>query len=756
MSKTVEFQQQGNLELGKAEEEVDLRAIFYLIKHNFKFISIITLICVLLGFVYISRIAPVYQSRALIEVQASGGSMGRLMDTLGFQSVPNAFNRANPVNTETTLLQSPYILAPVIEKLGLDLSASPKYFPLLGKAFATLHRGDHLAAPFMGLSSYAWGGEQIKLDLFQVSSKLVGMRFSLVMQSNHRFELLAPNGDKVLEGKAGELLHSSNKKYPLSIKLAELKGLPGTRFSVQKQAADSVAKGFVSSLSIVQKGKNTGILQLGFTASNPEQAQKILDTIVSVAVLRNIEKKSAESKKSLGFLAHQIPLTKSKLTAAEGKLNQYRSEHGVLNAKAEASSILLDISHTGTALDKLKLQKEELLQKFTSIHPFVIAVNLRIKDLTRHEALLDKRLRRLPLSEQQIEGLQGDIKMRAKIYASVLTTMQKLQMSNGGIVSDVSVLSRASYPIGPTPTKKAPVILGSLIAGLILSIAFLMLRKFLSPAIEDPEVVEKALNLPAMAILPFSSAQKEMSKTMLSSKSKRSEFDDRPFVLAREKPKDLAIEALRSLRTALKLRLIDSENNLVSVTGSSPEIGKSFICVNLATLFADAGMRVILVDTDIRKGHIARYLGKPKRPGLSEYLQGQAEVSQIVQMVTPDKFDFISTGSYPQQPSELLMKPELEHLLALLQKNYDLVLLDTSPLLAVTDAAIVLKHSSVNLLTIGVGKDQLKEIEYAKSKLEKTGSALQGLIFNNLIFSKHGDGYGYGYGGYNYYYSYDR
>ena len=225
-----------------------------------------------------------------------------------------------------------------------------------------------------------------------------------------------------------------------------------------------------------------------------------------------------------------------------------------------------------------------------------------------------------------------------------------------------------------------------------------------------------------------------------------------PFLLAHKNSKDLSIESLRSLRTSLQISLLGIENNVISITSSSPGVGKSFISSNLATLMSDLGKKILLIDSDMRLGILYQCLGKRKATGLATFLQNEADINQIIQSVTPGKLDFISTGNYPHNPSELLSDKKFSDLISTLKNQYDLIIIDTPPILAVTDPLVILQQSAINIMVLGVGKDQIKEVIHAKRTLENAGIELTGVVFNTLSQKN----LGLAYGNYNYHYAYEK
>ncbi|MEL0028485.1 MAG: polysaccharide biosynthesis tyrosine autokinase, partial [Perlucidibaca sp.] len=182
-------------------------------------------------------------------------------------------------------------------------------------------------------------------------------------------------------------------------------------------------------------------------------------------------------------------------------------------------------------------------------------------------------------------------------------------------------------------------------------------------------------------------------------------------MLAETDPEDLAIESLRSLRTSMHFALLDAPNNILMVTGPAPSVGKSFVSVNLAAVLASSGQRVLLIDGDLRRGYLNEYFGTQRDQGLSEMIAGNlAPEAAIRQTGLPD-FDYVATGVLPPNPAELLLHPRFEQFLRDVSGRYDQVIIDSPPVLAVTDGAIIGRHVGATLLVARFEQTHMRELE---------------------------------------------
>lgn len=715
------------------EDVIDLRFLIGLLKTHKWFIFVITLGCVILGGGY-SIIRPaMYESTALIKVNGdSSANASNVMAMLGMATgaATNSFMNASPTEVETSLIQSNYIMGPVAEELGLNISVIPKHLPVFGGLLAKL---------------LPESDATIKVTTFNVPKALEATPFQLTIENMaDNYILSTPNNHIILRGKIGELATSQDQS--MAIKVERLKVTSVHQFIVTKQPLDIVTKGLIKNLTIKEQGDKTGILAISYTSKDPEEAQRILNAILKTAVEKNIAERAEEATKTVAFLQEQLPAVSQNLDASEKQLNVYRAKTGTVDDKIEAALLLQEILSLEKDLNELNLKKLEILENFTAKHPYILAIDQKQKKLEQKLEEVKLKLRQLPLTAQEADNFQRDIKVNGEIYAAVMQNLQQMQLLQGSTVSSVKILEAASFPVLPIPSRSSLFVLISLAFGISLATAILLLQYSLSKTL-DPLLLEKVLGIQVLAVIPYSVFQEKLFKEMCSKKTHRQHY-----LLSLAKPKNVSVEALRSLRTSLKLATLSDDKKVMAISGCSPNVGKSFVSANLITLLADLGKKVLLIDADMRKGYLHKMFAVPHTPGLSEYLQGKNSLESSICNVLPN-VDLMRAGAYPSNPVELLMQPTFAELIKQVSKNYEFVLIDTPPILAVTDASLIFKCVDIRLLLVGLAKDQLKEIEHTKGVLEKAGIALDGIVCN---YANHQKKYGYQGNCYaqNYYYEY--
>lgn len=412
----------------------------------------------------------------------------------------------------------------------------------------------------------------------------------------------------------------------------------------------------------------------------------------------------------------------------------------------EAKSVLDQIVNVDNQLNGLTFKEAEISQLYTKEHPTYKALMEKRKTLQQEKDKLNKRVNAMPSTQQEVLRLSRDVESGRAVYMQLLNRQQELNIAKSSAIGNVRIIDNAVIDPKAVKPNKILVVLVGVIIGLFLSVGMVLLRVLLRRGIESPEELEE-LGINVYASIPISEwLAKESSKA---GKKKKNESAK---LLAVENPADLAIEAIRSLRTSLHFAMMESRNNVLMISGASPNAGKTFVSTNLAAVIALTNKKVLFIDADLRKGYVHKMLGHKQLKGLSEILSGQIKVENVVEKVPGGEFDYIGRGQVPPNPAELLMHPRFGELVQWASENYDLVIIDTPPILAVTDAAIIGHYAGTILLVARFEANTPKEISVSVSRFEQSGLIIKGCILNGVV-KKASSYYGYGYNHYGYNYS---
>lgn len=727
-------------------EEIDLLGLFgTMIDHKW-LIAAVTGAFMLTGAAYAVLATPVYQANALLQVEAKKN------DLLGFSDIGGMLGKESPSATEIELIQSRYVIGKTVDNLKLDIVVQPMYFPVVGEFLARRFQKTNpgaIAEPLLGLDSFAWGGESLKIFKLDLPDGQLGKKLTLTVGENAHFTLVDEDDQVLAAGEAGQLIEQNG----VAFQIEELRAKPGTRFRVIRNARLTSILDYQENLDVVERGKESGMIGLALESTDPDQAIKILNQIAAIYVRQNVERTSAEAAQSLAFLKEQLPEVKKDLEKAGKALNEYQTRSKSVDITLETKAILDQIVGLDTSISELKLQQAEMDRKFTRQHPAYRALLTQIGELTSKQQSLASRVESLPSTQQELLSLTRDVEVGTAIYTQLLNKSQELDVMRAGTVGNVRLIDTADVNyLKPIKPKKILIVLIATLLGGFLAVALVLLRKALNRGLESPEAIEQ-LGLPVYASIPYSPLQKVEEDKITRS---RGRTDAVSSLLAISHPTDLAVEALRSLRTSLHFAMLEAPNNRIMISGPSPEVGKTFVSVNLAAVIAQTGQRVLLIDVDMRRGYLHKVLGVPAKDGLSDILSNQCTLETAIHKTGIENLDIISRGQIPPNPSELLMHRNLTELLSQVSERYDLVILDTPPLLAVTDAAIVGRQSGTNLIVTRYGLNPAKEIEHTIRRFAQNGIVLRGAIFNG-VEKKASAKYGYGnYGYYQYEYQADR
>ncbi|MEC4168265.1 polysaccharide biosynthesis tyrosine autokinase [Pseudomonas sp. MS-1(2024)] len=723
-------------------DEIDLMGLLgTLIDHKW-LIAGVTGVFMAAGVAYALLATPVYQANALIQVEP------KKSDMLGFSDVGSMLGKESPSATEIELIKSRRNIGAVVDNLKLDIKAEPNYFPLIGEFMTRRFQPDAentVASPLFGMNSYAWGGEQLKLAQLELPRELLGKRLTLVSGEAGSYTLL-DDDNLLVNGQVGISVNDNGIK----LQVDTLRANAGTTFSVTRSPRLSTILNYQQVLDVVERGKESGMIGIALESTEPATAIQILNEVARLYVQQNIERTSAEAAQSLSFLRDQLPQVRKDLEKAENALNAFQIRSKSIDISLEAKAILDQIVALDTNISTLKLQQAEMDRKFTPQHPAYRALMAQLAELTSKQNRLAKQVEGLPSTQQELLSLTRDLKVSTEIYTQLLNKSQELDVMRAGAVGNVRLIDTADVDLrDPVKPKKALIVLIATLFGAFLAIGYVLFRKALNRGVENPDDIEK-LGLPVYASIPFSSLQKVEDEKSPSGRGTRA-----TPLLASSHPTDLAIEGLRSLRTSLHFAMLEADNNRLMISGPSPKVGKSFVSSNLAAVIAQSGQRVLLVDVDMRKGYIHKMFGIPVENGLSDLLAKRCDLETAVHKTEIENLDVIGRGQIPPNPSELLMHKNFTEFLEQVSADYDLVILDTPPFLAVTDATIVGRQSGTNLIVTRFELNPAREVELTMRRFAQNGINLKGAIFNG-VEKRASAKYGYGaYGYYNYEYKSD-
>lgn len=691
------------------------------------------------GVAYALLSTPIYQANTLIQVEDNkSGGVGSLLGDVG-----GMFDIKSPASAEIEILRSRLVLGQAVSNLQLNLEITPKYLPLLGPWLA--RRASEPSEPgFLGIGGYVSGNEALAVARFEPPNIAEGERFSLIL-TDSGYDLQSPEGALLGKGRLGEPLAFTIEEEKGVLLVTAATGRAGAEFYLTRFSHLGVTEQLQREISISEKGKQSGVINASLQGAEPARIAEVLNEVGTLYVRQNVERKAAEAEKSIAFLNTQLPQLRKQLETSENNFNQFRNRSGTFDLGEEAKVVLDQAVKFQTNLVELQQKRKELEARFTPQHPSIQTLDAQIKSIKNELSTLTSKVKTFPNVEQDLLRLTRDVKVNNELYTGLLNSFQQLRLVKEGKVGNVRIVDVAAVPERAIKPQRFMILALAGVLGLLAGLALAFVRNSLRSGIKEPSEIEQHAGLHVFAIVPHSDAQTLHTKAIKDKASGN-------HVLAVVSPHDPVVESLRSLRTALQFAMLDTSSNMVLITGPTPGIGKSFTSVNFAAVLGAADKRVLLIDADLRKGYLNQYFGQSRERGLSEVISGSLHLNDALRRNVMPNVDFLATGTLPPNPAELLMTPTMQALLREVSGEYDLVLIDTPPVLAASDTAILAPLVGAVFMVARAEVTSLGELQESSKRLSQSGVQTRGVIFNGLNVSKRRYGYGVGskYGKYRY------
>ncbi|MBM1142737.1 polysaccharide biosynthesis tyrosine autokinase [Alcanivorax sp. ZXX171] len=710
-------------------DEIDLQRLWALLVDHIWLIVGTTVLALALGLTYAYLTTPIYKADALLQVEKKQAGLP------GFEELSEMFAEESSSNAEMQIIRSRLVLGQVVDQFNMAVELYPNRFPLLGKFTAPQPASEFTQKPLF--AGYRDSETFITVDSFDVPDKWLGQAFTLKAKEDGGVALYF-KGELVASGPSEKPIVSEDGRVRLLLGQWQ----PGEEeLALKRESRLTAINRLSGELTVSEQGKDSGIINLSLTGPNPKRIREVLNAIAQTYQTQNIQRNAAEAEKSLEFLDEQLPEIKEKLTTAEEQLNKYRLKSESVDLSLETQSVLERLVGIEAKLNELKIKESEISARFTQSHPAYRTLLQQRQSLLQEKKQIEGQIKGLPETQQEVLRMMRDVEVNQQIYVGLLNKVQELRILKASTVGNVRIIDEAL--VQPSPVKPKTGLLAALSAllGFIGALTYVFLSAALHRGIQSPEQLEER-GIPVYAAVPLSEHQQKLDRLVALMRRRRRNRQEPIPLLSLDDPADLAVEALRSLRTSLHFAMLEAENKIMMISGPSPEVGKSFISANLAAVLAQVGQKVVVVDADMRKGHLHRYFENQNDFGISDWLAGQVDKEKIVHETKVENLHFIPRGQVPPNPAELLMHPRFRELMEYLSNNYDLVLVDTPPILAVTDAAIIGQLAGTSLIVTRYGQNSVKEVDVTFNRFEQNNVNIKGAILN-CIERRASNEYGY-------------
>lgn len=739
-----------NTTASQSDSDIDLMALLLALLKGWKTILSVALLGLLLGVTYSRYVQPTYQTDALLQID----DKSRSISALGTNISELVGTESTPAETERELIKSRMVLGPVVEKLHLDIKLSNPEISsvdrILRDTVPTQTNTEN------GVFLKTRHGEA-QIANFTVPLAYLNKPFTITKTSTG-FTLSHTINEELIE-------YPGNIGTPTTINTPEgrikltVNALPSEyhEVGITKVSMPNAINALNSTLSVAESGQKTGILNLTLTGDGQEQISRILASIIDSYVAQNLARGSQQTTTTIKFMESQIPQLKQKLQQSELAFNKFREKYGTIDVTQEAGILINESAAVEKQVSELNLKKAELLTYYTEEHPLVIQINDQLSSLDERRSQIKSDISRLPEMQREFLQLSQDTEINREIYLTMLKNYQQLQIARAGEIGYVRVVDMPINTYKAIAPKKMQIWVVASILGALLGSLLVLIKSLLRSTVKDPERLEAKTGVPVIATIPRSKTSFNLSKKK----------DSNRRLLAMVEHDGLSYEGVKSLRTSLMFAmpktsriasifgnmdpaLSAKQGKIIVISGEAPNIGKSFISSNLAETFSQLNKKVLIIDADMRRGELHKIFTVNKNNGLGDYLtEDNAGLNDYVHPTSFEFIDFMPRGKHPYNSASLLSTDKFSKMLLELVSIYDYIIIDTPPVLAVSDAIITAQYADKVLMVTRYNSSIEGQLAYAVKQMQKSNVIVDGIVLNDVvrgITDKYSYHYSYAYG----------
>lgn len=713
-------------QIENSEDTIDLKELFFSILSHWKLILLCIFLSLVCALLYLRVTPNTYSVDALVQVEDNKGASAALLGDLS-----NVIEQKSPAQSEIEILKSRLILGQTIRKLNLDILVDQPNNSFSDRLFNSSDFKANYSPASLQINNHQ---DKFTITKFQVSQPYLDQDFTIRLNKNE-LHLVNTNTGESFKGKLSQENIWTGSHGLVQLKVESPNGFK-TEYTIKKLSLRNAVQMLSSKYSVSEKGKLTGILGLSYQGTDKAHITEVLNEILKTYIKQNIERRSAETQQTLSFLDEQLPELKQELDQAERAFNRFREQNNTVDVAKESELLLTQSIALETTKLELQQKQAELSAKYTSEHPLMREVNAQLQEIQERQNGLNNDLKRLPEIQRQYLQLFRDVEVNTQLYTTLLNNYQQLRIAKAGEIGNIRVIDYAVEPIQPIKPKKLQILVLSVFLGGFFGVLISLVMNMMRTGIRDSIEIETNFGLPVYGTIPRSIYQP----------SKPDKLKQIP-ILSINHSDDLTVESLRSVRTTILFALANAKHNVIAISSASPEAGKSFISTNLSVLLAQNSKKVLLIDADLRRGYLYKYFHSENQSGLSQVLLGQKQIDDAIIPSDHSNLYFLPRGSHPNNPSELLNSQQFEALIQNLRQQFDYIVIDTPPVLAVTDSLIIARHTGVNVLIANYAQTHIKEMGLAINRFENVDIKVNGIILNNVDIqsNSYGNGYNYAY-----------
>jgi capsular exopolysaccharide synthesis family protein len=756
----------------------------YTISSNYKWLILsMMLLSMLLMFIYLYVTPSIYRSSTMLEVKVKTKPTTEDETLVGALS----FDERGKVGKDVEVLKTFLVNEKAIAKLNLQVA----YF---------LEDGYK--------DSEIYDNVPIDVSVIEIRDKDILNKKIILTPNGNRFKLgveytfldylkiwfLNEKHINFEDGKWYEFNKKINNKY-FTIEIDKILDLnKNIKFSIlgeRRQVYSHIVK---NNLDIQQLGERIPLIKISYEDTIPKRATDYISALTSTFIDETISSKNEQNDKILLFIEHQLSNIKSKLTQSENQLESYKNTNDIIEPSVQAKKYIEKLSELEIELSEnqlkdklvtnlikfiksndnldaiapslielkdkptldlissyqaLELKENNLRAELTDEHPELITLKRQmfylrkkiVSNIRNLKRLLEKKehtlkeekkkyeekIKKLPLDEKKLVDINRNYKVSSKMYDYLLKKRTESELLIVSTLSEYKIIDIAHTDEEPIRPKRTFLILVSPFIGLLFGIFIAIVLKRLSNKISNKEELEALTDLPLLGIIPL---YKDQETKLEVYKDPNSEFT----------------ESYRSLRTNLPSKKENGQANVIVVTSTNENEGKTTLIANLAGVCQMAGYKSIILNLDLRKPSLHEYFNLKNKKGMSSYLSGKESLSNIIFSTAYPDLHIITSGPIPSNPSELILSDKFASLIDILKNHYDYIFIDTAPVGLVSDTIALMKNADLNLIIFKENYAEASYVDAIHNIIKKSNIKNVGIVLNQSKSKNKSNGYGYGYG----------
>lgn len=762
------------------DDEIDVGLLIKSLTSKWHYFLISGLLCIVAAFIYIHYSLPVYQAKGSVLIKDNKSASKDITDFIagGF------LGDQTSVATEMGILSSQSVIKQTIRELKLqEYVENLNNFP-----HRSIYKDDNFSIEVDSVSN-------LFIDVpFVLSQSTANGKLRVKVEIDHQLRSMVKLRDD----------YDLNEKivspyFSFSIKNTPVFSYGSYKYEFTYKSIEKVVEEIQENLKVNTIDRDASIIALTYNDNDAQRALDIINTICEKYIEMDVNDKTAIASLTLKFVEEQLTSTKNTLAEIETKLQAFKEQNKTVNLSEESKNILARLSDIDADKIKSDIQVKSLDNLYNYVNqnkdlsqlapgtlgipdPLLVQLIQSYQELqskrknleagTKGETpaltIIDKqitstkksllenisslksnsqvtanslsskmseyesKIKSVPEIERELLNIQRDFEVNQNIYVFLLQKKAESSIAKATAVSDNKVLDEASLETEPVAPDKKLILVVALLFAVIIPSIIILLQKLFKQTINGRDDITNHTQLPVLGAIGHMKKADNLVVT--------------------HNPKSIIAEAFRSIRTNLKFFGIANNKKVILITSSVGGEGKSFVTLNLASVFALQNHKVVVVGLDLRKPRLYQDLEVINDLGVSSYLSGQATLDQIVHKTPVSNLFLVPAGPVPPNPSELISKKELTELVKSLSEKFDYVFIDTAPLGIVSDALILMNLSDINIFILREDYSKREYIHAINDLVSESKINNLCVLLNDSSFNKsYGYGYGYSMNGYGYY-----